>query len=146
MVFYSLVQDVLSEPENDVRFTRLREFFLVLGSPGHISESVGLMYTIKHLWAFLYSVALVPPLPRVVRTVSFLMKAGIFQCMMRILERCSHRKFLLMDYNRLVPYPLMESIFMATHFLHYRELTAHQRIEDAKLPNNLFVYVHHSLV
>ena len=54
------------------------------------------------------------PTYREIATVSFLMKAGIFQCMMRILERCPERKFLLMDYNRVVPYRILEGIFAAT--------------------------------
>jgi hypothetical protein len=96
-----------------VRFTKLKEFFLVLGAPGDPSDSFGLLYTILHLWKFLYAVAMIKPTPRMTETVTYYMKAGMFQCFMRILERHSDRKFLLTDYNRYVPYRVLETIFAA---------------------------------
>lgn len=105
---------MLSEQDGELRFTKLKEFFLVLGEPGDPSESVGLMYTVMHLWKFLYSVAMMKPTPRHIETVAYYIRAGIFQCMMRILARCTDQKFLLMDYNRHIPYRILEGIFAAT--------------------------------
>lgn len=82
--------------------------------PGHISESVGLAYTIMHFWRFVYFVAMMKPGPESFTTFNFITKAGLFQCVMRILGRCLDRNFLLKDYNRLVPYRALELIFAAT--------------------------------
>lgn len=108
------IQDILAEKDNEIRFTRLQNLFLVLGQPGDISESVGLMYTVKHFWKFFYSAAMVRPTPEVTATAAFLMKAGIFQWIVRLLGRCSDKEFLLADYNRYVPYRVLELIFAAT--------------------------------
>lgn len=86
----------------------------MVGQPGDPSDSFGLMYTMMHLWKFLYSVAMSKPTPRVTDTVAYFMRAGMFQCMMRILERCLDRNFILTDYNRYIPYRILESIFAAT--------------------------------
>ena len=109
---------MLSEPNKELRFTRLKEFLLVLGQPGHASESVGLFYTIMHFWKLLYSVAMLPPNTRLTATVAYFMRAGLFRCMMRILRRSLDRKFLLLDYNRMVPYRLLEAIFAATQAMY----------------------------
>ena len=114
LIIFIVPQDVLSEKNNASRFTRLKDFFLVLGQPGDPSESVGLMYTVMHLWKFFYGTAMVTPTPRMVATAAFFLRAGIFQCGVRILERCSDKQFLLTDFNRLVPYRYLELIFAAT--------------------------------
>ena len=86
----------------------------MLGTPGHISESVGLAYTIMHFWRFVYFMALVTPTPETLATFAFIMNAGLFHSMMRILGRCVDRVFLLKGYNRLIPYRILELIFAAT--------------------------------
>ena len=91
LIIFIVPQDVLSEKNNASRFTRLKDFFLVLGQPGDPSESVGLMYTVMHLWKFFYGTAMVTPTPRMVATAAFFLRAGIFQCGVRILERCSDK-------------------------------------------------------
>ena len=110
----TLLQDVLSERNNAARFARLKEFFLTLGQPGDPSESVGLMYTVMHLWKFFYATAMSIPTPQVTATAAFFMRAGIFQCCVRLLERCFDQPFLLLDYNRYVPYRVLETVFAAT--------------------------------
>lgn len=104
----------MKEPDNDLRFTKLKELFEVLGSPGDISESVGLGYTVMHFWRFVYYLAMVTPTPESLTTFKFLMNAGLIHCMMRLLDRSLDRHFLLKDYNRLVPYRALELMFAAT--------------------------------
>ena len=143
-VLYS-PQNVLSEKDNASRFTRLKDFFLVLGQPGDPSESVGLMYTVMHLWKFFYGTAMVTPTPQVTATVTFFMEAGIFKCSMKILGRYSDKKFLLMDYNRLVPYRLLELIFAATQMSGAEDLKAEVVRSVLAEPGKAF-NVFHSLI
>ena len=92
----------------------MKSFLRDLGTPGHISESVGLCYTVMHFWKFIYSVALEAKGPRYLATFSFLIKAGTFQCLMRLLERSLDPAFRLKDYNRLIAYRILELVCATT--------------------------------
>ena len=104
----------MREPDNDVRATELKEYFEVLATPGHVSESVGLFYTILHLWKLFYFYALTEERPEAMATANYFIKAGVLQSMMRVIARCFDRTFFMKEYNRLVPYRALEVVFAAT--------------------------------
>ncbi len=87
---------------------------LVLGSPGDISENVGLYYTILHFWKFVYFITLIRPTRKTLSTLKYLIKTGLFPCLLRILKRGMDPKFVLKEYNRLVAYRSLEILFAAS--------------------------------
>jgi len=93
---------------------KLKELFNNLGKPGDISESVGLFYTIMHLWRIFYLEDLIDSSPEALATANYLVKAGVLQSLMRIASRGFDCTFFSKEYNRLVPYRAIESIFAAT--------------------------------
>lgn len=92
-----------------------------------------------HLWKFVYFVAMVRPTARTIATFGFIMKAGMFQSLMRILERSCNRKFLLTEYNRLVPYRSLELIFAATQAAYeYNDDVVNTVLEDPQRAVRVF--------
>ena len=116
--------------------------FKVLGEPGDPSEKVGLMYTVMHFWKYVYGAAMVRPTPRMEKTVLFFLKAGMFQCLLRLAGRATDKKFLLYDYNRLVPYRSLELIFAATQAAYtINEMVVNSVLEDPEKTYEIFYYL-----
>ncbi len=73
------------------------------------------MYTIMQIWRHVYAIAMYDNAsPEAIATFDYLIEAGFVQCFMRILQYCFDREFLLTEYNRYVPYRLIETIFAGT--------------------------------
>ncbi len=130
-----IIQDVLKEPINEVRFTKLKEYFTVLGTPGHASESSGLFYTIMHIWRLFYLFSLAEDAPQALATAEFYVKAGVLQAMMRIAGRAFDHDFFMTEYNRMVPYRALEVLFAATQSTNRdNELYVDLMLEDSLNP------------
>ena len=67
-----------------------------------------------HIWRIFYLEDLVDSFPEALATANYLVKAGVIQSMMRIAARGFNRTFFSKEYNRLVPYRAIESVFAAT--------------------------------
>ena len=67
------------------------------------------------------------------------MKAGIFRCLLRIVGRAMEKKFLLNDYNRLIPYRCLELIFAATQAAYtINDAVVNSVLEDQELAYTIF--------
>ena len=129
----------MSESDTRTRFARLKHFFRVLGAPGNPSEKVGLLYSIMHFWKYVYGAAMARPTARMEETILFFMKAGIFQCLLRLAGRSSDKKFLMNDYNRMVPYRSLELIFAATQAAYtLNDTVVNTVLEDPKAAYDVF--------
>lgn len=109
------LQDVLSEPDCDKRRVKLREFFLTLATPGDPGRECGLLFTVMQLWRQMYAITMYDNSnPEALETFEYLIEAGWVQGSIRILGYSFDREFLLTEYNRYVPYRLIETFFVGT--------------------------------
>lgn len=137
-----LSQDVLNESDDDIRFQNLKEFFLTLAAPGDKGRECGLLYTIMHFWKVIFFLQIPGvrfELSHIVTTLNYLLDAGMIGCYMRILTYCFDKKFLLFEYNRYVPYRILESLFVCSHMEQPKNMTAVEKIiEDEQRAVNIF--------
>lgn len=107
-------QDVLSEPDKVKRKERLVDFFANLCGEECPTRQFSLLYTVMHLWKAVFAVSTShPPQRHILRTFEWLASAGMFQSLTRILRLCLDQEFLGIEYNRYVPYRILETIFGA---------------------------------
>lgn len=105
-------QDVLSEPNNDKRREGMINFFANLCNETCPTRKYSLLYTIMHLWKAVFAVSMShPPIRRILRTFEWFIEMGMLQSLIRILYLCLKQEFLCIEYNRYVPYRILEIFF-----------------------------------
>ena len=110
----SWLQDVLSEPDKDKRREGMVQFFATLCNEECPTRKFSLFYTVMHCWKAVFAVSMNhPPQRNILRTFEWMTECGMFQSLMRILQLCLDQEFLRIEYNRYVPFRILESFFGA---------------------------------
>lgn len=92
----------------------MKEFFANLCNETCPTRKFSLLYTVMHCWKAVFAVSMShPPMRHILRTFEWLVEMGMFQSLMRILNHCLDQEFLAIEYNRYVPYRILETIFGA---------------------------------
>ena len=134
-------QDVLSEPDKDKRKEGLVDFFANLCGEKCPTRQFSLFYAIMHLWKAVFAVSTThPPQRPTLRTFHWLAGTGMFQSLVRILRLCLDQEFLAVEYNRYVPYRILETIFaaMQAEMVHGDDIIKHV-VEDLSIAVPTFV-------
>jgi len=65
-----------------------------------------------HVWKVVYMLALRdPPTPEYMTTFEYFISAGMIDALVRILQYCIDKEFRVIEYNRYVPYRILEVFF-----------------------------------
>jgi tetratricopeptide (TPR) repeat protein len=132
---------VLSEPDKDKRKEGLVDFFANLCGEKCPTRHFSLFYTVMHLWKAVFAVSTThPPQRPTLRTFHWLAGTGMFQSLVRILSLCPDQEFLAVEYNRYVPYRILETIFaaMQAEMVHGDDIIKHV-VEDLSIAVPTFV-------
>ena len=115
----------------------------VLGTEGDPGRSCGLLYTIMHLWKVVYILAMEnAPTAECLKTVDFLLDAGIVDMLMRLLHYCLDKQFLLIEHNRYIAYRIIEIFFAATQSDQERNtIIIDKMLEDEQRALTIFLYL-----
>ena len=77
----------------------------------------------------------------IIAVFNYFMDAGMFKALNRILRYCFNPKFLVKEYNRYVPYRILESLFAATQYdLEKNNAIVEKIIEDPEDSYGIFDY------
>ena len=115
-------------------------FFANLCNEACPTRQYGLLYTVMHCWKATFAVSMNhPPQRNILRTFEWLIEVGMFQSLMRILNLCLNQEFRAVEYNRYVPYRILETIFgaMQAEMVNGDDLIKHI-IEDLDLSVKTF--------
>lgn len=73
------------------------------------------MFTVMQCWRTIYKLMMsVPSEPADQATYHYFVRAGMYESFIRILGYCLDKKFLAIEYNRYVPYRILELFFFAS--------------------------------
>ena len=93
-----------------------------------------------HLWKMVYVLSLRdPPVPGYVKTFNFFFEAGMIDALIRILQYCLEKQFRLIEYNRYVPYRILELLFASTQAdISRNDSIIAKMVEDKRRALNVF--------
>ena len=90
------------------------KFFETLCNETCPTRHYSLLYTVMHLWKVVFAVSMShPPMRHILRTFDWMVELGMLHHLLRVLNLCLKQEFRAVEYNRYVPYRILEIMFAA---------------------------------